>query len=176
MTKLHALRAHLSVPVASAALALAPAPADAAPKAGVRLRILNVNIFYGGDEISPTSGDWCHRSEGCPENLARMIDAIVVSWKAAPGMRWDWLAIFAPAERDENPNASTCNATTCGNGGDLLYEYTRTAIEGSTSFGPDSAVGSSTWPLQPGNYEIRLLLDDGYRSLASSAPFKVVNP
>jgi hypothetical protein len=103
-------------------------------------------------------------------------EPIVVSWKAAPGMRWDWLGIFAPGEGDANPNDSTCNATTCGNGRYLLYEYTRTAIEGTTRFGPDSLVGSSTWPLQPGNYEIRLLLDDGYRSLASSAPFKIVNP
>jgi len=37
-------------------------------------------------------------------------------------------------------------------------------------------VGYTTWPLQPGNYEIRLLLDDGYRSAATSAPFKVVQP
>lgn len=103
-------------------------------------------------------------------------EPIVVSWKAAPGMRWDWLAIFAPGEVDGNPHATTCNASACGNGHYLLYEYTRTAIEGSTRFGPDSPVGSSTWPLQPGNYEIRLLLDDGYRSLASSAPFKVVKP
>ena len=103
-------------------------------------------------------------------------EPIVVSWKAAPGMRWDWLGIFAPGEVDGNPNATTCNASTCGNGRYLLYEYTRTAIEGSTHFGPDSPVGWSTWPLQPGNYEIRLLLDDGYRSLASSSPFKVVNP
>ncbi len=103
-------------------------------------------------------------------------EPIVVSWQAAPGMRWDWLGIFAPGEGDGNPNATTCNASTCGNGRYLLYEYTRTEIEGSARFGPDSLVGVSTWPLQAGNYEIRLLLDDGYRSLASSAPFKVVNP
>jgi len=103
-------------------------------------------------------------------------EPLAVSWTAAPGMRWDWLGIFSPGEVDGNPHATTCNASTCGNGRYLLYEYTRTEIEGSASFDPDSLVGWSGWPLQPGNYEIRLLLDDGYRSLASSAPFKVVNP
>jgi endonuclease/exonuclease/phosphatase family metal-dependent hydrolase len=103
-------------------------------------------------------------------------EPIVVSWKAAPGMRWDWLGIYSPGAVGGNERATTCNATVCGNGHYLLYEYTRTAVEGSTHFGPDSLAGYSTWPLQPGNYEIRLLLDDGYRSLAVSAPFKVVNP
>lgn len=75
MTRLHSLRALGPALVAATALALAPAPVEAAPQADVRLRILNVNIFYGGDEIAP-SGNWCLRSDGCPENLARMIDAI----------------------------------------------------------------------------------------------------
>src|SRR5262245_22860587 len=75
MTKLHTVRA-LVLALVTAALALDPAPTTAAPNAGVRVRILNVNIFYGGDEIHPASGSWCHQSDGCPENLARMIDAI----------------------------------------------------------------------------------------------------
>ncbi len=103
-------------------------------------------------------------------------EPISVSWKAAPGMRWDWLGIYPPGEVDGNPHTTTCNAGGCGNHQYLLYEYTHTAIEGSATFGPDSLPGVSSWPLQPGNYEIRLLLDDGYRTLAASLPFKVVKP
>ncbi len=102
-------------------------------------------------------------------------EPIEVSWTNAPGMRWDWLGIYSPGESDENPIATRCETYNCGgNGRYLLYEYTRASIEGTTSFTEDSFVGWGTWPLQPGNYEIRLLLDDGYRSVASSAPFKVV--
>jgi hypothetical protein len=58
----------------------------------------------------------------------------------------------------------------------LLYEYTNAAIAGSTTFGPASQVDYRTWPLGPGTYEIRLLLDDGYRSAATSPQFKIVQP
>ena len=76
--------------------------------------------------------------------------------------------------RRSGPEASTCNATLCGNGDYLLYEYTRASIEGDTSFTADSFTGSGAWPLEPGRYEVRLLLDDGYRSVATSRPFRVV--
>jgi hypothetical protein len=76
----------------------------------------------------------------------------------------------------DNPHASTCSAGYCGNGHYLLYEYTNASIEGSTTFGPASQVGYKTWPLGPGSYEIRLLLDDGYRSVAASPQFKIVQP
>jgi hypothetical protein len=103
-------------------------------------------------------------------------EAIAVSWKNAPGMRWDWLGIYAPGEADDSPISTTRNSGYGANYRYLLYEYTRTAIEGTTAFTASSAAGWLTWPLQPGTYEIRLLLDDGYRSVASSAPFKVVQP
>ena len=103
-------------------------------------------------------------------------EPIVVSWTNAPGFRWDWLGIYAPGEGDSNPNDPTCEAGACGNTRYLLYEYTHSAIEGTASFTADSLVGYTTWPVTQGTYEIRLLLDDGYRSIASSAPFKVVNP
>jgi hypothetical protein len=37
-------------------------------------------------------------------------------------------------------------------------------------------IGYTSWPLKTGNYEIRLLLDDGYRSVAASPQFKIVQP
>jgi hypothetical protein len=91
-------------------------------------------------------------------------------------MRWDWLGIYAPGDSDSSPVASSCNAGCYSNGRYLLYEYTRTAVEGTTTFTAGSPPGAGTWPLSSGTYEIRLLVDDGYRSVASSAPFKVRRP
>jgi hypothetical protein len=76
---------------------------------------------------------------------------------------------------DTNPIATRCEASYCGNTRYLLYEYTRTAIEGTTAFTATSSPGWTTWPLMPGTYEIRLLLDDGYRSIASSSAFRVAS-
>jgi hypothetical protein len=55
-----------------------------------------------------------------------------------------------------------------------LYEYTKTAIEGITAFSGSSAAGDGAWPLRPGLYEVRLLLDDGYKSVAKSLRFRIV--
>jgi len=103
-------------------------------------------------------------------------EPIDVSWSNAPGMRWDWLGIYAPGDSDSGPVASSCNAGCYSNGRYLLYEYTRTAVEGTATLGAQSPPGVVTWPLSSGTYEIRLLLDDGYRSVASSPPFKVTRP
>ena len=74
---------------------------------------------------------------------------------------------------DSNPNDPTCEAGSCGNTHYMLYEYTHNTIEGTTFFTANSPVGYASWPLPPGTYEIRMLLDDGFRLLAASAPFKV---
>ena len=100
-------------------------------------------------------------------------EPIGVSWTNAPGMRWDWLGVFSPAASDTNPNDPTCEAGSCGNTHYMLYEYTHNTIEGTTFFTASSPVGYASWPLPPGIYEIRMLLDDGFRLLAASAPFKV---
>jgi endonuclease/exonuclease/phosphatase family metal-dependent hydrolase len=102
---------------------------------------------------------------------------IRVSWKKAPGMKWDWLGIYKAGESADNPNNSTCSAGYCGNGHYLVYTYTHASIEGSTTFSAATAlVGWKTWPLGSGTYEIRLLMDDGYRSVTSSPRFKIVQP
>jgi len=103
-------------------------------------------------------------------------EPIQVSWTNAPGSRWDWLGIYSPGESDSSKVSTLRTSGYGGNGHYRLYTYTRTAIEGTTTFSADSFPGYQEWPLAPGNYEIRVLLDDGYRSLASSAPFKVVKP
>jgi exonuclease III len=100
-------------------------------------------------------------------------EPIEVAWTKAPGMKYDWLSIFKP-RKGPGPPQENCSAGVCGNGDYLLYEYTGAAIEGSTTFSSDSEVGYATWPLRPGRYEVRLLLDDGYRSIATSQPFRIV--
>ena len=100
-------------------------------------------------------------------------EPIRVRWRAAPGYRWDWMGVFAPG-RGPAQNAEDCNAGTCGNGHYLLYHYTETLIQGSTLIGPASFDGYRSWPLKVGTYEIRLLMDDGYRLLAIGNSFKVV--
>lgn len=101
-------------------------------------------------------------------------EPIVVSWTNAPGMMWDWLGLYTAGQGGESPIATTRFAGSGGNGHYLFYEYTHASIEGTTTFTESSPLGYGTWPLQPGNYVIRLLLDDGYRSVGSSARFKVV--
>jgi len=103
-------------------------------------------------------------------------EPIEVSWTNAPGSRWDWLGIYSPGESDSSKVSTKRTSGYGGNAHYRLFTYTRTAIEGTATFSADSFPGYADWPLAPGNYEIRMLLDDGYRSLASSAPFKVVKP
>jgi Endonuclease/Exonuclease/phosphatase family len=110
------------------------------------------------------------------KSVYKVGEPITVSWTKAPGMKFDWLGVYTSGENADNPLATTCSAGTCGNGHYLLYAYTETTIEGSTAFGPGALAGYTTWPLGTGTYQIRLLLDDGYRPAAVSAPFKIVQP
>ena len=99
-------------------------------------------------------------------------EPIGVSWSNAPGLRWDWLGVFRVKPGKQTAYATPgCNAGYCGNGAYLVYEYTKTAIEGATTISRASAGG---WPLRPGTYEIRYLLDDGYSSRAKSPRFRIV--
>jgi len=43
------------------------------------VRILNLNIFYGGDELNLHTGKWCLRAAGCPETLAQVVHVIDAS-------------------------------------------------------------------------------------------------
>jgi hypothetical protein len=135
-----------------------------------------------GGEVVSQSRLWLYRpgaTTTVSTNKSRYTvgEPIRVSWKKAPGMKWDWLGIYKAGESADNPNNSTCSAGLCGNGHYLVYTYTHAAIQGSTTFSAATAlVGWKTWPLGTGTYEIRLLMDDGYRSVASSPRFKIVQP
>jgi len=64
---------------ALAAPASAASAASAAPETTVSLRVMTLNIFYGGDEIDLHTGSWCHRKAGCPETRAQVVEAIRAS-------------------------------------------------------------------------------------------------
>jgi hypothetical protein len=94
---------------------------------------------------------------------------ITFTWSHAPGNRWDWIGLY-PATDAKVP---TDGSIPDDSGDYLFYEYTRTEIEGAGRIAATSQVGSGTWPLEPGRYELRLLVDDGYRTIARSKPFTV---
>jgi hypothetical protein len=109
------------------------------------------------------------------KSVYKVGEPIRVSWKKAPGMKFDWLGLYSAGESADNKQQTTCSAGYCGNGRYLLYTYTHNTIEGSTTFDASSFAGWKTWDqIGTGTYQIRLLLDDGYRSVAVSPPFKIV--
>jgi endonuclease/exonuclease/phosphatase family metal-dependent hydrolase len=94
----------------------------------------------------------------------RVGQPIKVRWTRAPGMGLDWIGIFR------------CHRVKCaGNGGYLLYTYTRTKVEGRGVIGPSAATleGAVSWPLRPGKYVARLLVDDSYISIGHSQRFRI---
>lgn len=79
---------------------------------------------------------------------------IAVSWENAPGAKWDWVGIYLAGDPDLYNY--------------YAFVYTKSEIAGSLEI-DEEAIGG---PLEPGDYEVRLMLDDGYVVLAT-APFTV---
>jgi endonuclease/exonuclease/phosphatase family metal-dependent hydrolase len=89
---------------------------------------------------------------------------VTVSWDRAPGQHLDWIGLYR------------CHRTCDGPGDYLAYRYTRTRIEGSLSISDRVAPGEGAppWPLPPGRYVARLLVDDSYRVVGQSPRFTVL--
>jgi endonuclease/exonuclease/phosphatase family metal-dependent hydrolase len=81
----------------------------------------------------------------------------------APGRGLDWLAVYRCGKNGCDPNSDY-----------LMYAYTGAQIEGNTIIDANSISGAESWPLAPGRYVVRLLTDDSYVDLATSAEFTVV--
>jgi endonuclease/exonuclease/phosphatase family metal-dependent hydrolase len=124
-------------------------------------------LLTGRHETLTRSSFWLYKRDTPPSvaRAARSYDvgeAIDVSWKAAPGLRRDWVAIYRCADGECAPN-----------GDYLLWVYTNAAIEGRLQIGPSSFEGSESWPLPAGTYVVRLLTDDSYVDLATSRRFTI---
>lgn len=87
-------------------------------------------------------------------------EALPFAWSAAPGNRYDWVGIF-PADAPSDSHAY------------LTYGYVDARSSGSMLLGAENA--EADWPLPPGDYVARLLLDDGFEILAESTPFTVTD-
>jgi hypothetical protein len=98
-------------------------------------------VLDPGQETSVTTGKATYR----------VGEAIDVSWYAAPANERDWIGIYYRGDRPFKY---------------LLWEYTKATVAGSTEMGEDTPGGP--WPLEPGEYTVRLLIDDSYDSVAES--------
>jgi hypothetical protein len=146
--------------------------------AGLRRGAYEVLLLDSGGTVLSRAGFWLYRPGErtrvkTSRHAYRPGQPIEVSWSNGPGMRWDWLAVFRVRPGSKTPYSTPgCNATTCGNGAYLVYDYTKTAIAGSLTL---SQASGGSWPLRPGRYEVRYLLDDGYHSVAKSARFTILD-
>jgi hypothetical protein len=84
-------------------------------------------------------------------------EPLTVSWSGAPGMRFDWLGIYAAG------NVDVYNY--------LGFAYTGGTLDGTMELTPDLYYVE----LEPGDYEVRLFIDDAYMAVAA-APFTVTAP
>jgi hypothetical protein len=81
---------------------------------------------------------------------------VTVTWRHAPANRLDWIGIYAAGEPDLY-------------NGYYAFQYVNAQPHGEIRFDA-AALGEAMLP--PGDYEVRLMLDDGYEVLAA-APFAV---
>jgi hypothetical protein len=149
--------------------------------AGLRRGAYEAQLLNAAGDVLSRSTFWLYRpGERTKVQTGRHAykpgEPIDVSWTNAPGNRWDWLAVFRVRPGSKTHYSTPgCRAGYCGNGAYLVYEYTKTAIAGTAVFSADSAGARTAWPLRPGRYEVRLLLDDGYSSVAKSPRFTILD-
>src|ERR1044072_8506512 len=72
---MHLRRAVLASALA-ALLGLAGSPVSAGSPDPADIRVMTLNVFYGGDELNLHPGGWCTRSAGCPRTLQQVIHVI----------------------------------------------------------------------------------------------------
>jgi endonuclease/exonuclease/phosphatase family metal-dependent hydrolase len=82
---------------------------------------------------------------------------IRVTWSGGPGNRYDWLGVYAA-------------------GGDPArdplrqWRYVQGRIDGSAVI---DRASEGVWPIRPGRYQVFLCVDDDYRCVAASEPFRI---
>src|SRR5215212_154110 len=75
---MHLRRAVLASALA-ALLGVAGSPVSAGTAETAVIRVMTLNIFYGGDELNLHTGGWCTRSAGCPQTLEQVIHVVGAS-------------------------------------------------------------------------------------------------
>ena len=80
-------------------------------------------------------------------------EEIEITWHNAPGNRYDYVRI--------TPLGSKRLAW-----GEAIRLYTRGALDGSVKYNQANIKGN--WPLTPGEYDVKLMLDDGFTELAAT--------
>ncbi|HEX5088679.1 MAG TPA: endonuclease/exonuclease/phosphatase family protein [Nocardioides sp.] len=110
---------------------------------------------YGSDSRSRMKTDARSYRAGQP---------IRVSWDRAPGEHLDWIGLYR------------CRRTCDDPGGYLAYRYTHTRVEGALTLSETADPGEQApeWPLPPGQYVARLLVDDSYRVVGETPRFRVL--
>ena len=116
-------------------------------------------LLNADGSIAATSPFWVQDENAVPQvevadSSLAPDEPVKVSWSNAPGNKLDWIGIFKAGDPD------------LYNYFGFLYAGARP--EGEITFGGGDLGGE----LQPGSYEAKLLMDDGYAVLAS-APFEV---
>jgi hypothetical protein len=84
-------------------------------------------------------------------------EPLSLAWRNAPGNRYDWAVIYPEDPTDKEAY--------------LAWAHVDARIEGEMRLDASHAV--SDWPLPPGRYVARLMIDDGFELLAESAPFEI---
>src|SRR3954462_9211746 len=95
MSRRHASRVVLGVLLGLATgVGASPAPvpastAQVSPAAAVevRLSVLTLNIFYGGDDLDLATGDWCPVADGCPATLRKIARLVRASGADVVGLQ-----------------------------------------------------------------------------------------
>ncbi len=149
ITGVEGIEAYWRASVKFSTLDLAPGPYDA------------VMLGIDGKELtrtrfSVTSADGAASVRVLTPEV-RAGDPVTVQWSGAPGMRFDWIGIY----RQNEPSVYNY----------LAFAYTGGLLEGEMTLTPDLYYQD----LGPGAYEIRLLADDHYVTLAR-APFTISAP
>jgi hypothetical protein len=165
--------------VSTPSATIADAQGDATREVSVRTDTITPGAYdavllSADGEILDRSPFWVYPPEApavvaVADSTLSLGDSLVVMFSNAPGNRWDWIGIYKATDADVPTDGSIPDDS-----GDYLgYDYTRTEIEGEVTFPRTSYTGSGDWPLSPGRYEVRLMIDDGYETLARSEPFTV---
>jgi endonuclease/exonuclease/phosphatase family metal-dependent hydrolase len=71
-----------------------PAPASVSPESSagadpgdMRISVMSLNIFYGGDDLDLTTGDWCPVADGCPSTLRKVAHLVRASGADVVGLQ-----------------------------------------------------------------------------------------